>query len=300
MLPIGYKPLLAVDFNKVKQQPTNRYVCEKLDGIRCVIFGGKAYSRSLKLIPNVFIQEYCGQYATQLEGIDCEIIVGNKNATDVFNVSTSGVMRQQGTPDFKLYVFDRWHPTESFQARYSRLKATELPSKAELLEVHLVDNLYTGQQQINLLEQHYLALGAEGIMIRDAFGIYKHGRSGTINPELQKVKRFQTEEFRITGYEPKYVNQNEQVTNELGRSSRSTHKQGLVAVDQLGALTLVTVQGLEFSVGSGLTDASRTELWNSRDKLVGKLASIKYFAVGTGYDVPRFPVLRGIRSEIDL
>lgn len=40
-------------------------------------------------------------------------------------------------------------------------------------------------------EADVLSRGAEGVMVRDAFGKYKFGRSASKNPELMKVKRFE-------------------------------------------------------------------------------------------------------------
>ena len=300
MIPEGFKPSLAIEQAKVKTQPAVRYLSEKLDGIRCVIFGGVAYSRSLKKIPNLSIQAYVAHHATVLEGMDCEIIVGDKNAPDVFTQSTSGVMRIEGEPDFTLWVFDYYHPTKAWLDRYSQLDymyySGRLPARVKLLQHFQVET----DEDIAAHESEYLARGAEGVMLRDAHASYKCGRSGTKNPELQKVKRFVDKEFEIIGWEPKYHNTNEAKTNELGRTERSTSKEGMVALDTIGTLLLRTSEGLEFGCGSGFTDALRAELWEIRDTLAGQLAKVKYFDVGTGYSVPRFPVFQGIRHKDDM
>lgn len=122
MIPEGFKPLLAIEHSKVKTAPANMYMSEKLDGIRCVVFDGVGYSRSLKPIPNTFIQAYFKRHADFFEGMDGELIVGNKNAPDVFNQSTSGVMRHDGEPDFTFWVFDKYHPTETWLSRYAYVK----------------------------------------------------------------------------------------------------------------------------------------------------------------------------------
>ena len=300
MIPENFRPSLAIEQSKVKTQPTVRYLSEKLDGIRCVIFGGVAYSRSLKKIPNLSIQAYVAHHATVLEGMDCEIIVGDKNAPDVFTQSTSGVMRVEGEPDFTLWVFDYYHPTKTWLERYVQLDHMyhnkRFPARAKLLSHWLVET----DEEIAEHESEYLARGAEGVMLRDANARYKCGRSGTKNPELQKVKRFVDKEFEIIGWEPKYHNTNEAKTNELGRTERSTSKEGMVALDTMGTLLLRTSEGLEFGCGSGFTDALRAELWEIRDSLAGQLAKVKYFDVGTGYSVPRFPVFQGIRHKDDM
>jgi DNA ligase-1 len=300
MIPEDFKPQLAIEQTKVKTQPANRYMSEKLDGIRCIVFGGVAYSRSLKRIPNLSIQAYVQHHAEAMEGMDGELIVGDKNAPDVFNQSTSGVMRIEGEPDFTFWVFDRWHPTATWLERYARLsqlyRDDRLPLRVELLEHFPVEEMFN----IDDFEAKMLAQGAEGIMLRDSDAKYKCGRSGTKTPELQKVKRFVDNEFEIIGWEPKYTNTNEAKTNELGRTERSTAKEGMVALDTMGSLILRTSKGDTFSCGSGMTDAIRADLWERRETLSGQLAKVKYFDVGTGYNVPRFPVLVGIRHKDDM
>jgi DNA ligase-1 len=297
-IPEGFKPQLAIEQTKVKTQPANMYMSEKLDGIRCIVFGGVAYSRSLKPIPNKSIQSYVNYWAHILEGMDGELIIGDKNAPDVFNQSTSGVMRIEGEPDFTFWVFDRWSPKATWLERYAFLvnKMTLFPDRVKILQHFPVEEMFN----IDEFERDMLAQGAEGIMLRDADAKYKCGRSGTKNPELQKVKRFVDNEFEIIGWEPKYTNTNEAKTNELGRTARSTAKDGMVALDTMGSLILRTSKGDTFSCGSGMTDAIREDLWERRETLMGQLAKVKYFDVGNGYNVPRFPVLVGIRHKDDL
>jgi len=296
-IPEGFKPQLAIEHTKVKTQPSNMYMSEKLDGIRCIIFGGVAYSRSLKRIPNLSIQAYVNHHAEAMEGMDGELIVGDKNASDVFNQSTSGVMRIEGEPDFTFWVFDQFHPTANWLERYARLvNHSRLPNRVALLVHYPVEDMFN----IDEFERDMLAQGAEGIMLRDSDAKYKCGRSGTKNPELQKVKRFVDNEFEIIGWEPKYTNTNAAKTNELGRTERSTAKEGMVALDTMGSLILRTSKGDTFSCGSGMTDAIREDLWERRETLIGQLAKVKYFDVGTGYSVPRFPVLVGIRHKDDI
>ena len=295
-LPINYKPSLAIEFSKVKTLPKNLLASPKLDGIRFCIFGGVAYSRSLKLIPNKFIQAYVNQHASDLEGVDGEIIIGSLIAEDCFNVTTSGVMRIEGEPEFKLYVFDIYLLNKTFDSRfnYLYLKADKFPSRVEVVFHEKV-----GLQHIENLEQEYLKLGYEGLMLNNADSLYKCGRSGIKNPELIKKKLFADSEFEIIGYEPKYTNQNEAQINELGRTFRSSSKEGMKALETLGALILKTDTGVTFNCGSGFTDASRASYWLIRDSLIGQLAKVKHFKIGEK-DAPRHPIFQGIRSLIDM
>lgn len=295
-LPNNFRPALAIEYSKVKTLPKNLLASPKLDGIRFCVFGGVAYSRSLKLIPNKFIQAYVKEHASVLEGVDGEIIIGSPTAEDCFNVTTSGVMRIEGEPDFMLYVFDKYDKDLTYYWRYRNLqKFEQFPDKVSLVTHTIVST----EEAIQALEQEYLQLGYEGLMLNNADALYKCGRSGTKNPELIKKKIFSDSEFEIVGYEPKYTNQNEAQTNELGRTFRSSSKEGLVALETLGALILKTKDGSTFSCGSGFTEASRAFYWGVRESLIGQLAKIKHFEIGA-VDLPRFPTFVAIRDRIDM
>lgn len=296
MIPEGFKPLLAIEHSKVKIQKFPYYLSEKLDGIRCIVFGGVGYSRSLKPIPNASIQAYFKLYADILEGLDGELIVGDKNAPDVFNQSTSGVMRESAEPDFTFWTFDRFMAGgELYTSRIGKIPRN-LPDRVKFLPQFYVQT----QEEVDKYEADFLATGAEGVMLRDPHSTYKCGRSGTKTPELQKVKRFVDNEFLVIGFEPKYTNTNEAKVNELGRTERSTAKAGMVPLDTMGALILQTKQGEVFTCGSGFTDKLRDTMWAEREGLIGKFAKVKYFDIGNGYKVPRFPVFVGIRAEGDM
>ena len=55
------KPLLSCDID-LEDVNFPVYVSKKLDGIRCLVIDGVAYSRSLKPIRNKFIQSIIGKH----------------------------------------------------------------------------------------------------------------------------------------------------------------------------------------------------------------------------------------------
>jgi DNA ligase-1 len=298
----GFKPLLAQPYEKVKSQPKDRVASFKLDGIRCTIFDGVPYSRSLKVIPNKYVQKYVKEHAAALEGVDCELIIGDSFAPNVFNVTTSGIMRHDGEPDFTIWAFDKVDAVKSWSNRmeelHDQLYQEGCPTRLKVLYHRVIHD----DEELNLFEKEALDLGYEGIMIRDKFGFYKFGRSGTKNPEIQKVKRFVDAEFEVVGFEPKMHNTNEAKINELGHTERSTSKAGMVAEELMGALVLKMNDGSDrtFSCGSGFTDETRKTLWSSRESLIGRKITVKYFEYGTLDGIPRFPVFKGIRAEEDM
>jgi DNA ligase-1 len=294
------KPQLAIEYSKVKNLDLSQgyYASPKLDGLRCLILDGVAYSRSMKPFRNKEIQKFAQEYADNLEGMDGELISGSPTSPTAFRDSTSVVMSEDGGDDFTFYVFDNISMNQGFNYRCARISA--MLHEFNLPKVIFVEHtLIHSVQELLYLEQKYLDEGYEGVMLNDQIGFYKQGRSGTKNPELIKKKLFSDSEFKVVGYECLYSNQNEAKINELGHTERSTSKEGLVPMEKLGALKLVTPEGKEFSCGSGFDDATRVQLWKERDTLVGKLAKVKYFEQGN-YDVPRFPIFLGFRSEIDM
>ena len=74
----GFKPMLAAPVTDIELLNYPVLASPKLDGIRCVVIDGVAYSRSLKPIPNEEIQKFfsSGKY----DGFDGELICGPHNA----------------------------------------------------------------------------------------------------------------------------------------------------------------------------------------------------------------------------
>lgn len=306
-IPKDFVPMLAVNMEKVKQQPISRYVSEKLDGIRCLFFGGVAYSRTLKPLPNKKLQALAKAYAQVLEGCDGEVIAGgDKYAVGVLQRSNSFCMKADNDDEFCVYLFDRYIPDMPWITRYMNIceNVFGVPNVEVLHHYFVRDKDYypiedTDRVDLDLFEQSVLKKGGEGCIVRSTYGVYKFGRSASKNPELQKVKRFDDAEFRVVGYEQFETNQNELERDERGYAKRSTSKDGKVLVEQLGSLVCVLPDGRTFNVGSGFTLQQRKDLWENRGMLVGKLAKVQYF----GYSpdgIPLLPVFLDFRAEIDV
>ena len=89
------QPLLAkkAEYDKI-QYPV--LATPKLDGIRCLMVEGVAMSRTMKPIPNQFVQEELAG----LNGLDGELMVKGD-----FNAVSSAIMSRDGEPDFFFHVF---------------------------------------------------------------------------------------------------------------------------------------------------------------------------------------------------
>lgn len=270
-------------------------VSPKLDGIRCLIVNGVVLSRSLKPIPNKYVQQLFGH--KKFNGLDGELIVGRDTDSQVFQATTSGVMSIEGEPDVRFHVFDDFSDDISFCYRLANAHNRVKKEKHfETVEHHEVTN----ERCLLKWEEKFLVCGYEGLMARHPMGLYKHGRSTLKEGGLLKLKRFLDGEAKIIGWKQLETNQNEATVNALGQKERSSKKSGKIAVEKLGALIVQDLKtGVEFDVGSGFTDAQRIEFWRQPLRLRNNVIKYKYQPIGVK-EKPRFPVFLGFRALEDL
>jgi DNA ligase-1 len=273
-------------------------VSPKLDGIRALLINGSLLTRKFKLVPNRHIRALV-EGAGLPSGLDGELLVGN-----TFQSSSSGIMSHDGEPDFQYQVFDLVETdlAEPFSVRYAKLKA--LVEEASLSWLKLVPHeLVLSPEELRAKEEKYLAQAYEGLMIRSLEGPYKTGRSTVKEGYLLKVKRFSDSEAVVLSSEERLHNANEAEQDAFGRTKRSTVKENLVPAGTLGALLVRDlVTKVEFSVGTGFTDAQRAELWADRGALVGKILKYRYQPTGVKEEtqIPRFPIFLGWRDPKDM
>ncbi len=255
---------------------------------------GKAMTRSLKEVPNRFIQSV---FASGIyDGLDGEIIVGPANAPDVYRVTNSAVMSRDGEPDFTYHVFDLLGQQYSpFSARLEGLATRVHPRVVHVpqVKVHDLAGLHDA-------EEGWLSEGYEGLMGRSIDGVYKYGRATMKEGILWKLKRMSTSEAVILRVVELEHNANPATANELGYTSRSSAKAGKVGAKTMGALWVKDLSsGVEFSIGTGFTAEDRQMFWDSKAEAAGLIVTYNHFSVGN-YDKPRFPSYKGTRDSRDL
>lgn len=296
------KPMLAVEAGDDIKFPV--YASPKLDGIRAVIKDGKPMSRSLKIIPNKYVQSVLSN--PLLNGLDGELVVGPPNAQNVMQSTTSGVMSYEGEPEFTFWVFDYWtSPQTPFNSRLETLRenlarlivTTDVGKHVEFLDQVLIST----QEELDQYESYCLSCGYEGIMIRSPEGEYKYGRSTLRQGYLLKVKRFTDGEAIVTGFEELMHNANEAKVDNLGYTERSTCKANLEPMGTLGSLLVTDIEtGIEFKIGTGFDAAKRQEIWDNKGKYIQQIAKYKHFANAGVKEKPRFPVWLGFRHKEDM
>ena len=291
-----FKPLLAVACEDVTKLNYPMLLSEKLDGIRMSVHNGVCMSRSMKPIPSTAVQAKFGR--SEYEGYDGEIIYGDKNAKDVFNKSTRACMSHKfpeelDINELKFYVFDQIND-DVYSGRWWYIRPDEQNQVIKLRNFTV-----NSPEEVQELEAEFLAMGAEGVMLRSPAGRYKQGRSTLKEGILLKVKQFVDEEAKIVDFEEKMHNDNEATVGELGQTKRSSHQENMIPCETLGALVVHSDKWGVFRIGTGFNDVQRQEIWDNQEKYAELLVKFKYFAVGI-VDKPRFPVYIGIRHEDDM
>lgn len=284
-----FRVMLATDYDPEKLRfPV--LASPKLDGIRAYVKDGVVLSRQNKPIPNNHVQSLFSKY----EHYDGELIVGSPTDQMCYRNTMSGVMSEDGEPDVTFYVFDHLGNTMApYYLRNPAERKVRDPRVVPLEQEHVSDH-----SVLKHIEARYLELGYEGVILRCPNAPYKQGRSTVREGYLLKVKTFLDDEAIVVGFEERMHNANEATVSETGHTKRSSHKANKVGRGDLGAL-VVEWKGMQFSIGTGFTDAERANLWAKRDKLNGLLVKFKYFPVG-GYEAPRHPVFAGFRDWRDL
>jgi DNA ligase-1 len=299
------KPLLASEAPTPDKIRFPVLASSKLDGIRAIMTADGPQSRSGKLIPNKHVQaefKHAVRNCKFLVGLDGELIVGEPNAKDVFRVTTSAVMSEDKTPDFKYYVFDYLGKGNlvPFKDRYAAILQLHAQGLLPKWVVVLPQIEVPDAQHLAAVEEMVVGMGFEGLIIRDPLAAYKHGRSSAREGILLKVRRFKDSEAEIIGFTEEMENQNTATKDAFGRTERSSHQDNLVGKNALGAFVvrdLVTKK--EFQIGTGYTREEREVYWNRQKFLMGKIVKYRYFEVGVK-DLPRFPVFQGFRDKRDM
>jgi DNA ligase 1 len=298
------KPMLAASTNRNSIPKlfngTEYLMSYKFDGIRCLNIDNIPTSRSGKAMRNLYLQDIFLQLPSDII-FDGELLIPNEDNT--FSSNTDGIMTiNKKLPYVKYYIFDIVSD-KTAKERYEYLLSIKnsLPDWCVI-----VDKIPTTKYQEYLdFYQHSISIGYEGVMLQLINGKYKQGRSTLNEKYLIKTKEIVTLEAIIIGHTQKTINHNESLPDDLGYSKKSSAKAGLEYVDQLGAFVCETIksdyfeEGIVFKIGTGFTDAERTDIWKNIDDYIGKIAIFKTLIVGV-LEAPRNPSFVGFRDIDDL
>lgn len=299
-MPPIKKPMLAGVFDEAKAV-FPYLVTPKIDGIRFIMVGGAALSRTFKPIRNKHVQDMLSTHLP--DGVDGELTCG-----DTFQSSTSSIMSASGKPDFTAWLFD-YVPADGevippYEKRMQLLDkwraGVQLPFSCTLLTKGVRVN---SVEEVRSVAGELVDQGYEGAMLRSPAGTYKFGRATQRENTLLKVKGFQDAEATVIGFQEKMSNENKQERDAFGRSKRSHCKDGLVACNTLGALCVQSYPLSKgygtFKIGSGFNDEQRAAIWANKSAYLGKIVKYKFFDVSVK-DKPRHPIFLGWRDPDDM
>jgi len=290
---LPFKPMLSASLDGVDLS-TLRYpllASPKLDGVRCIVWEGVAYSRNAKPIRNRFVQAWAKDY----HNLDGELIVGDPTDPHCLNITQSGVMSFDGEPDFKFYLFDS---PERICPKFEGSLAF-LYGEAQWERIEAVPHSrVTTAGDLQAYEEMRLAEGYEGVMLRDPNGPYKHGRSTLREGYLMKLKRFTDGEAVVIRLEEGNVNTNALERDELGRAKRSKVSDGLVPSGMIGTIIVNDPTWGELRLSPGtMPHSERVALWEKQGSIIGRTVHWRSFGYGVK-DKPRFPRYYGIREDV--
>jgi DNA ligase-1 len=249
----------------------------------------------LKPLPNIYTRTLLESFPI-LEGLEAELTTTADLADpEGFNKATSAFMRHKGEPPVFMWVFDIINE-DPFLLRYGRLArlSNKLPDFAKVLTQSLLHN----RVEVEAFIEMALSSGHEGVMLRHHDSLYKFGKATITKGELLKVKPFEDDEAIVVGFEEGTTNTNVKVTNELGRSKRSSAKAGLIPSGIIGT---VLAEHPEWGILriSGFKDPLAIDMYIYPERYLGRLITFRYQAHGT-LDSPRLPKFKGFRSPDDM
>lgn len=270
------------------------YVSIKGDGIRTNIYEGLCRTKSLKPLPNIHTRNLLESYPV-LEKLEAELVTtGNLEDPESFNKATSAFMRHKEAPELFMWVFDKILEGIPFYERYAGLQSLKLPKFARILPQTLIGS----RKQLDKELARILASGYEGAIIRQHDSLYKFGKATISGGQLLKYKPFEDDEAIVEGIYEGQHNTNAKVTNELGRSKRSSSKDGMVPSGIAGGIL-----GRHPTWGiirvSGLKDDLAKDMFDNFENYKGRLFTFRYQDHGT-MDAPRIAKFKGFRSKDDI
>lgn len=271
---IYFEPMLAKDWNKEKAKIKYPiYSQPKLDGIRCIVRKDGMWSRNGKQIiaaPHIF-----GALKPLFEADPNLIFDGelysDKFAND-FDSLCSIVKKTKPTPEdialsaaqMEYHIYDLPSCKQNFKQRSDTLYKMDLPKCCVKVPTHYVFD----EEAVMELYNEYVEEGYEGQMLRLDLP-YENKRSKS----LLKHKSFIDEEYTILGIE-------EGIGNKTG---------------MVGSFIFESKSGKRFNCSPKFNWERCTEMWEQRETLIGKQATVKYFNL-TPQGVPRFPYCIAIRD----
>ena len=266
-------PMLAQDFNKRgKSMPFPCLAQRKLDGVRCVAISGRGlFSRNGK--PS---SPHLKHIVTDVNKLPPGTILDGELYSDDLTFQEIVGLVKKAT----LKAGDAEKVAKIYLCVYDTIRDGTNADRNAWLTATFAANTFTALKQlptvscasmeaVKELHAAYVAEGYEGLILRNAGGVYNVGHRSV---DLQKYKEFQDSEYPIIGY----------------KEGDGIEKGCVIWV-------CTTPAGQEFAVRPRGSHEDRIEMFKLGSEALGKLLSVRYQELTTD-GIPRFPVGISIRD----
>lgn len=265
-------PMLALDYIKRSQDiKFPCYVQPKIDGIRAIASKNLIYSRKGKHFN--FLKEITMNIPEDIL-LDGEIFSDKLSFQELSGLVRKKTLDTKDIQNMKLVkfiVYDIADNTEKleFKERLKILKEffknDNTEDKVELLKTEICKT----KDEIPLFLKKYENSGYEGLIIRNTHGVYRMNQR---SKDLQKLKSFTDEEYKIVGF-----------------TEGNGIEKGLVI------WICETKEGKKFNVRPKGEHEERRKLFIDANKYIGKMLTVKFQEL-TNDGIPRFGTGVAIRD----
>ncbi len=239
------------------------YIQPKLEGDRCRAvrdpsLGWLLFSSTATMVRSVpHINQYLNdhrEYDTYAE-LDGELYIHGRRHEEIRSIVSRTIGLHPESGAMELHVFDIIDDDpRPFRYRAGRLLALPINGPIKAVSTFTTDTL-TGDLSLEYFYDKFVRAGYEGIIIRDAEGLYKRSRS----TQIMKLKPRE----ELTCYVSGLIEEHDTNTG--------------VAKSCLGAIECLHPDvGSAFKVGTGFTDRQRVDFWQQPDLILNKFVEITY------------------------
>jgi len=262
-MQVSTQTQLAKVYEENTNIPISDYlVSEKYDGIRALWTGDQLLTRQGNQIsaPEWFTAPLPGIW------LDGELWTKRQNFEDLSSIVRTQIPEEERWREVQYMVFDMPDAQLSFEKRYKNYSTLIKQINAEHIKPVKQQRFHSNHELSKHL-QTMVRKGAEGLMLHLATAPHQSGRSDA----LLKLKPYFDDEAEVIAHLP-------------GKGKYT---------GMLGALRVRNQQGIEFSIGTGFTDAER-----ANPPPVGSIITYKYHGY-TNNGVPRFASFLRIREKTE-
>lgn len=320
------KPMLAEDWNEQKvieyfNKGGSLIAQPKVDGVRGLNMLGSLTGRSLKAHKNKYTTKFYSH--SSLIGLDGELAAAWECDPDLCRKTSSALSTIEGEPYTLWWLFDYVTPQtrllgykDRYEALTERIRELYHINNQVWQHLRIVPSVLCHNiEELLACDAKWLDMGFEGTCIRDPNGLHKQGRSTVREMGLLRIKRFIQSEALITGITEGETNLNDAQINELGKTFRTSHKDGKIPNGMVGSMQAKQIgdvydpsrpgvkiledgQDITISTGS-LTEEECKFYFENPGQIISRISKYNFFPKGMK-DKPRFPNHQSFKIESDI